>query len=347
MKKLAASLCLLVAVCVPLVACTADENFITSADSIDSGGYSSADVSSPSKDESFYSTDSFDETSDMTSDDSDDTVQTYVSGDFEYALTNDVARLVKYSGDDTELVLPSELDGYSLTAVEAGAFAGNSVLQTLEIGNSVVNVASGALSGCTALEKLSIGSSVAVFDPFDLDESVALEGIDVANTNGVFASVDGVLYNGDKTVLLFCPRGLKSEKLTLPQGLLTVGERAFAECAGITSAVVPSGCELSAFSFFHCTSLQSVTLPQGLTAIPDRCFFGCVALKSVAVPAGVTTVGELAFFGCVALAKVSLPSTVTSIGDDVFKCCSALKSISVSGEYATTWYYETGKNYIN
>lgn len=347
MKRFVTLLCLLAAATVLLTACidgvtppTADGSQAPSVDQSGESLSSEVEQSSSEDGASFEISAESAETSDVTA-------QTYISGSFEYALTNDVARLVKYSGKETELSLPSELDGYSLTAIEAGAFADSDCLQALDIGDSVVNIATGALSGCTALERLVIGSSVAVFDAFDLKDCDRLECIEVANTNGVFTSVDGVLYNDDKTVLLFCPRGLKSESLKLSTGLLTVGDSAFAECTEIEAVVVPAGCALSAFSFFHCTALKSITLSEGLTAIPERCFFGCVSLQSVAVPEGVEEVGRLAFFGCVALTKASLPSTVTSIGDDVFKCCSALKSISVKGEYALAWYNETGKQYIN
>lgn len=348
MKRFVTVLCLSVIASVLLTACIDGGVIAPSADGSQTvSDYQSGDDSASVAEQSSSEDGASSDTSSSSDETSDVVAQTYISGSFEYALTNDVARLVKYSGDDTELSLPSELDGYSLTAIEAGAFADSADLQTLDIGDSVVNIASGALSGCTALKQLKIGSSVAVFEAFDLKDCAGLESIRVSNTNGVFASVDGVLYNGDKTVLLFCPRGLESDNLKLPQGLLAIGESAFAECSKIKAVVIPAGCALSAFSFFHCTALKSVTLSEGMTDIPERCFFGCVSLQSVAVPEGVERIGRLAFFGCVALGKASLPSTVTSIGDDVFKCCSALKSISVKGDYAVAWYNEIGKEFIN
>lgn len=347
MKRFVTLLFLLAAATVLLSACVGGVTAPSEDGSITVGDHQSDDVSASEAEQSSSEDGASFEVPASGEETSDDSAQTYISGSFEYALTNDVARIVKYSGDDKELSLPSELDGYSLTAIEAGAFSDSAALQSLDTGDSVVNIATGALSGCTALERLAIGSSVAVFDAFDLKDCDTLESIEVANTNGVFASVDGVLYNGDKTVLLFCPRGLKSESLKLPAGVLSIGDSAFAECTEIKAVVIPTGCALSAFSFFHCTTLKSVTLSDGMTAIPERCFFGCVSLQSVAVPEGVEEIGRLAFFGCVALTKASLPSTVTSIGDDVFKCCSALKSISVKGEYAVAWYNETGKEYIN
>lgn len=347
MKRFVTVICLLAAATVLLAACTGGVAAPSADGSQTVSDYQSAVTSDVVIEQSSYDDFASSNTSVSDEETSDVTAQTYISDNFEYALTNDVARLVKYNGDDTELSLPSELDGYSLTAIEAGAFADSADLQTLDIGDSVVNIATGALNGCTALKRLIIGSSVAVFEAFDLKDCAELESIEVANTNSVFASVGGILYNGDKTVLLFCPRGLESESLKLPQGLLTVGDSAFAECTKIEAAVIPTGCALSAFSFFHCTALKSITLSDGMTAIPERCFFGCVSLQSLTVPEGVEEIGRLAFFGCVALGKASLPSTVTSIGDDVFKCCSALKSISVKGEYAVAWYNEIGKEYIN
>lgn len=339
------------AMCVLFSACTADivntgsslaDSDVESVASVDNDSANSVDVSVEVSGEQ-----STEISEDISGEESAEKEPSYTAGDYIYTLTNNVAKLVGYTGDANELELPNEIEGHTLTAIESGAFAGNTKLKKLTVGDSVVNIANGALSGCTALEYLSLGSSVAVFNAFDLEEALLLEKIDVANANTVFASENGVLYNGNRTALLFCPRALEAESLKLPIGLLKIEENAFAECKAVKKVELPEGCALSAFSFFHCTALEEVVLSGGQEAIPEKCFFGCVMLKEISVPEGVLEIGRLAFFGCVALSKASLPSTVTSIGEDVFKCCSALKSISVKGEYATAWYNETGKGFIS
>ena len=279
-------------------------------------------------------------------DQSGDQIPVYASGNYLYTITNNVVKLVKYIGDEEELVLPAEIDGYELTAIDAEAFNESEKLKRLTVSDTVVNIAEGCLASCASLEYLELGSGVAVFTVSDLFGLTKLEEIVVNKANTSFSSQNGILYSADASVLLLCPRALEAEALSLRKTLAEIDEYAFAECIGVEKVTVPTGCALSEYSFFHCTSLTSVELPIGLESIPQKCFFGCVKLKEITVPEGVSTIGTHAFFGCVAVSKLSLPSTLTEISTDAFKCCSALKSISVKGDYGYQWYNEIGKELI-
>ena len=84
--------------------------------------------------------------------------------------------------------------------------------------------------------------------------------------------------------------------IILPDSVTTLGERAFCEATGLTSA----------------------TLGKGITALPKSCFANARSLSSVKLPAGLTVIGESAFALCEDLAKITLPATLTTIGDSAF-----------------------------
>jgi hypothetical protein len=63
-------------------------------------------------------------------------------------------------------------------------------------------------------------------------------------------------------------------------------------------------------AFDSCSSLSSVTLPEGLATIGEAAFFGCTSLSSVLLPEGLTTIEEWAFYGCTSLSSLSIPSSV-------------------------------------
>ena len=94
------------------------------------------------------------------------------------------------------------------------------------------------------------------------------------------------------------------------------------------------------YAFLNCTSLTSVTIPEGVTKIGDWAFKGCTGLASVTIPSSVTSIGSMAFNGCTGLTSVTIPSSVTSIGGWAFAGCTSLTSITipdgvkVSGESA-------------
>ena len=82
-------------------------------------------------------------------------------------------------------------------------------------------------------------------------------------------------------------------------------------------------------AFEGCSSLTSVTIPNGVTNIGEMAFFDCTSLTSVTIPDGLTSIGENAFYYCTSLTSITIPNSVISIGDEVFEGCDSLIQICV------------------
>ena len=82
-------------------------------------------------------------------------------------------------------------------------------------------------------------------------------------------------------------------------------------------------------SFYVCTSLTSVTIPDSVTSIGDSVFSGCTSLKSVTFPNSVAFIGFDAFGGCTSLTRIAIPNNVTEIGIGAFAYCSSLTSVTI------------------
>ena len=78
--------------------------------------------------------------------------------------------------------------------------------------------------------------------------------------------------------------------MTIPVGVTSIGEEAFARCRW----------------------LKDVALPVGVTTIEEYAFFCCSGLKSVTIPSSVTIIGRYAFRDCLGL-TVTMENGVTSI----------------------------------
>ena len=88
-------------------------------------------------------------------------------------------------------------------------------------------------------------------------------------------------------------------------------------------------------SFYNCTNLTSVTIPNSVTSIGCYAFYNCSSLTSIALGDGVMYIDYQAFDGCTSLTSIKLPSSVTYVGDNIFNNCTSLAHIYVPcGELA-------------
>jgi len=132
-----------------------------------------------------------------------------------------------------------------------------------------------------------------------------------------------------KAPLIWCKSLLRVD-LKRCTKLTQLGNYVFRQCSSLTSVSLPDGLtQLGDCVFDGCSSLTSLTLPDGLTQLGYGVFWNCSSLTSVALPAGITQLGNGVFNGCSSLTSVSLPDGLTKLGDYVFAGCSSLTSVSL------------------
>jgi len=80
--------------------------------------------------------------------------------------------------------------------------------------------------------------------------------------------------------------------------------------------------------FYGCANLTSIEGVTNLNASEvtnsDRMFYNCSSLASVTLPDGLTVIGTDAFNRCYSLTSVNIPESVTTVGNNAFQNCSSL-----------------------
>ena len=184
-----------------------------------------------------------------------------------------------------------------------------------------------------------------------------LENINVSDNNKACCSVDGVLFNKDKTKLICYPDKKAGAKYSIPDSVVTIGKCAFAGNKSIESIEIPDSvqeiCDRAFLSctklkdinipdsvvliedgdgagiFSYCTSLTNITIPNSITTIPWYTFSYCTSLTNVTIPNSVNTIDCGAFSGCIGLKNITIPDSVTEINSNAFADCSGLESINI------------------
>ena len=110
----------------------------------------------------------------------------------------------------------------------------------------------------------------------------------------------------------------------------TISNLTFYNCSSLTNITIPdSVTNIGETVFWNCISLTSINIPDSVTSIGTSAFSSCSGLKSVTIGSGVTSIGEGAFRYCSGLTSIEIPDSVTNIGVQAFYSCTSLTSIII------------------
>ena len=123
-----------------------------------------------------------------------------------------------YREDLTNVLIPE-----SVTSIMDFAFGWCTGLTSITIPNNVTNIGSGAWYGCSGLSDVFIPSSVTSMDGGAFGECSNLTAIVVDALNPSYSSLDGVLFDRDRTTLMWYPAS-KAGEYTIPDGVTVIVE---------------------------------------------------------------------------------------------------------------------------
>ena len=231
------------------------------------------------------------------------------------------------------VVIPSSVNikgiEYAVTGIGNEAFEGCTGLTSITIPEGVTSIGYYAFFNCTGLTSITIPEGVTSIGNYAFDGCKGLTSIEVAGNNPNYTTVDGVLFNKDKTTLLCHPAG-KQGAYTIPESITSIDDGAFSGCTGLTTITIPEGVtSIGNYAFDGCKGLTSITIPENVTSIGDGAFSGCKGLTTITIPESVTSIGDWAFYDCIGLTSIAIPKGVTSIDDGAFYDCTGLTSITI------------------
>ena len=266
----------------------------------------------------------------------------YFSMGYRYILLeNGTARITYYGGDMKNIDIPDSLGNVQVTEIGDDAFRWHFSVNSITIPSSITTIEG---------------------TPF---EDCLLTSYYVSPDNPCYAAIDGVLFNKTAKILMAYPRSKKDRAYIIPEGIITIGKRAFRSCLFLCDVTVPDSVTTILDNAFEDSLINHLHLPDSVNIIADNAFANCSFMRSFSVsstqpfyyvvddvlfrkfdqtlfaypakkeaefycvPDDVVNINSYAFSSSQYLSTVILPRSVTSIGAYAFANSKSLTSVSI------------------
>ena len=295
--------------------------------------------------------------------------------DYVFKTVDGVHYLTHYIGSDTELTLPKDCQGENyqvgesafsgcrsltsvtipegVTSIGEYAFWGCSNLVSITIPESVTSIGESAFYNCSSLTVIVIPKSVTSIGKSAFYGCTKLKTVingselnikEGSTSNGYLGYYADIVISGDKLIDDYVFKTVdgvhylmyyigNDTELTLPNDYqgenYQVGKSAFENCTSLTSITIPEGVTSIGSRAFYGCYITTITIPESVTSIGFEAFKHCGGLTSITLPNSVTSIGFEAFKYCGSLTSITLPNSVTSIGESAFSSCTSLTSITL------------------
>ncbi len=263
--------------------------------------------------------------------------------EYSYIVLEDgTVEITKYSGTDTIVTIPTEIDGKDVTAISYEVFAyQNNItelnlpknlkvikgyafmyctnLKEIVIPEGVEEIGGSAFYGCWKLEKVSIPKSILSIGEGSFGDCRKLRDITLEQNDAVGLD-NGVLYDKKTNVMIFYCGA--SDSVVLPKRISRIGRFGLSGRSDVTSIVLPEGLKsIGNMAFENCSGITRIVLPGAMETIESTAFFNCSNLKEIVLSDSLQSIGYRAFAYCMGLEKIVVSEKnpyFMTIGGDLY-----------------------------
>ena len=146
----------------------------------------------------------------------------------------------------------------------------------------LTTIGSQAFANCQKITSFSIPATVTTIGDRAFAQCTGITYFSVNSGNPNYTTAGDVLFNKDKTVLMYYPIAHSRTTYTVPESVRIIGDNAFYNAENLTQIVLPSQLDSIGHSgLFQCTGLTEITLPASLRVLGNYALCYCTALTQI------------------------------------------------------------------
>lgn len=227
-------------------------------------------------------------------------------------------------------------------------------LENVIFSDTLIEIEPFAFNSCDKLVNIYLPKNVEKFYGNSFFNCNSIEHIYLDKENQNYIVKDDVLYDKNKTKLIYYCTNKRDATFVLPSSVTSVenysfyhsfnlinvelstntvniGDYAFNHCNQLKKIYNTENLNtIGKCSFAICESLECIDLPETLLSIPDSAFYSCKNLKLIKIPNSVTQIGRSAFSFDTSLEKVYIGDKVKLIDFYAFEYCKNLSTVEIS-----------------
>lgn len=222
------------------------------------------------------------------------------SQNFQYYSIQGKALVLKYTGSDANITVPSKLGGYPVVGVCERAFANISDVKSIVFSEGIKYISMAgdtAIYQCNRIQKLSFPASLIVSEPLVTSflNSFYLNQITIASGNQYLCEVDSVVFTEDMSILMHYPCKKANVRYEVPESVVAIWDNAFDGSSFVKEIVLPDGIIYIGENAFRSSyNLCYINIPEECIYIGDQAF-ARTELRSVRIPKSLQYLGERVF----------------------------------------------------
>lgn len=245
----------------------------------------------------------------------------FQSSDFVYSEN----RLMKYCGNSKVVYIPEGTE-----EIESSAFWDNQYIEEVVVPDTVVNLGGDTFYNCKNLKKINIPQNVRFMgnNPF-----AGCPKIRVKNSSPCFVYENGVLYNKEKDLIIYCSILGNETEFNIPEGVKIIGKHAFYMCDRFKHITLPKSLlKMENNPFSGCSKLELDCRSSAYVIRNDVIYNGYqtavvgalnkIKSKRLVLQDGITAINRNAFWNCAGIETIVLPQSLENIGYNPFVGCS-------------------------